>query len=55
LVTIILFCRAGGILNNSIAVEMASFSVGAVTVPGCSVRLRMMSTRQRATMLCFLR
>jgi hypothetical protein len=40
--------RSGGISNRSAAFSMASFSVVASTVPRCSARLRIISTRQRA-------
>ena len=39
--------RSGGMSNRSAVFSIASFSVAASTVPRCSARLRMISTRQR--------
>jgi hypothetical protein len=44
--TAIRFCRWGGISNRSAAIFMASCALAASTVPRCSARLRMISTRQ---------
>src|ERR1700730_924751 len=48
LLTAMRYWRAGSISNRLIAAAIASFSVLATTVPRCSARLRIKSTRQRA-------